>query len=307
MEIINGIKTESDLALNNPDIDGGTIDDCAIGGTTPAAGSFTTVNASDVVTLEKEITLKEITTPTAVGSYGKLYTKSDNVLYFQDGAGVEHTISAVGKYYGEAYIYDNSTATVIETADTPIALRINILTGTLDGFTFAAGSTAEITAYADYSGTVAETVLATSTHGLTTGDIITIRGTTNYNGIFQITVVDSTHFYFTDTWVADDGASDFDQPARLIAGTGAAGTYAATWQMSTAPASACTLIWKMNRNVVPCYKSTAERKYAINDLDTCSSSCIYTIADGDVIWLSVQSSDTGNITNKHGEYYLLRL
>ena len=262
---------------------------------------------SHKTTFEDGITIKEITTPTALADWGKLYTKTDNVLYFQDGTGTENIISVVGDYYGEAYIYNSSTATVIETADTPIALRADILTGTVDGFTFAAGSTAAITVYADYSGTVAGTVLATSTHGLTTGNIITIRGTTNYNGIFQITVVDLTHFYFTDTWVADDGASDFDQPARLIAGTGAVGTYASTWQMSTAPASACTLIWKMNRNTVPCYKSTAERKYAINDLDTCSSSCIFTIADGDIIWLSVQSSDTGNITNKHGEFYLLRL
>lgn len=255
----------------------------------------------------KELHMEEIITPKAVDSVGKIYTKSDNVLYFQDGAGVEQALSVVGDYYGEAYIYNNSDATVIETADTPIALRVNILSGTLDGFTFGAGSTAAITAYADYSGTVAGTVLATSTHGLATGTIVTIRGTTNYNGIFAITVVDSTHFYFTDTWVADDGASDFDQPARLTAGAGAAGTYASTWQMSTAPASACTLIWKMNRNTVPCYKSTAERKYAINDLDTCSSSCIFTVADGEIIWLSVQSSDTGNITNKHGEFYLLRL
>ena len=288
-------------------VSGGTIDGTPIGGTTPAAGSFTTVGASDVVTLEKEITIKEITTPTPVANYGKVYTKTDNALYFQDGAGTEHTISAVGDYYGEAYIYDSSTATVIETANTPIALKNDILAGTLDGFTFEAGSTAGITVYADYSGTVAGTVLATSTHGLTTDDIITIRGTTNYNGVFQITVVDSTHFYFTDTWVADDGASDFDHPAGIIAGTGAAGTYAATWQMSTAPASACTLTWNMNRNVISCHKSTAERKYAINDLDTCSSSCLFTIADGDIIWLSVKSTDTGNITNKHGEFYLLRL
>ena len=308
MEIINGIKTESDLNLDNPDIDGGTIDGSTIGGNTPAAGSFTTVNASDVVTLEKEITIKEITTPSPVGSYGKLYTKSDNILYFQDGAGTEHAIVAAGRYYGEVYISGSSDATVIETADTPIALRVNILAGNLDGWTFGAGSTAGITAFADYGGTVTGAVLATSTHGLTTGDIITIRGTTNYNGIFQITVVDSTHFYFTAIWVADDGASDYDQPARVIAGVGAAGTYAAIWQMSTASASTQTLIWKMNINITPCFKSTAERIYTINNLyNTCSSSCIFTIADGDVIWLSVQADGTGNITNKHGEYHLLRL
>ena len=39
--------------------------------------------------------LEETTTPTAVVNYGKLYTKSDNKVYFQDGAGTEHEISLV--------------------------------------------------------------------------------------------------------------------------------------------------------------------------------------------------------------------
>jgi len=41
------------------------------------------------------ITLPETTTPTPVASSGKIYTKSDNKLYFQDGAGVEHELAFV--------------------------------------------------------------------------------------------------------------------------------------------------------------------------------------------------------------------
>lgn len=37
--------------------------------------------------------IPEITTPTAITNFGALYTKSDNALYFQDGAGVEHTVT----------------------------------------------------------------------------------------------------------------------------------------------------------------------------------------------------------------------
>jgi hypothetical protein len=48
------------------------------------------------ITLENGvITLKETTTPTAVTDYAKVYSKADNKLYFQDGAGVEHEISLV--------------------------------------------------------------------------------------------------------------------------------------------------------------------------------------------------------------------
>jgi hypothetical protein len=39
--------------------------------------------------------IKEGATPTADTNYGKLYCKSDNKVYFQDGAGVEHEIAFV--------------------------------------------------------------------------------------------------------------------------------------------------------------------------------------------------------------------
>ncbi len=65
-----------------------------------------------------------------------------------------------------------------------------------------------ITAFADYSGTVAGTVKVTTdqNHDMTTGDISSIAGTTNYNGGFVVTVIDATNFYITVAWVADDAA-----------------------------------------------------------------------------------------------------
>lgn len=36
--------------------------------------------------------LDEITTPSALADHGKFYTKNDNKVYFQDGAGVEHEV-----------------------------------------------------------------------------------------------------------------------------------------------------------------------------------------------------------------------
>lgn len=56
-------------------------------------GSSTVFTDSDL-TLDKNgwLTLKETATPTSTTNYGKVYTKNDNSLYFQDGAGSEHTI-----------------------------------------------------------------------------------------------------------------------------------------------------------------------------------------------------------------------
>lgn len=53
------------------------------------------ITANSRFELQKAPMLPEITTPTAVADVGKIYTKSDNKLYFQDGAGVEHEVSLV--------------------------------------------------------------------------------------------------------------------------------------------------------------------------------------------------------------------
>jgi len=39
------------------------------------------------------VKIDETATPTAVDSVGQIYTKSDNKLYFQSGAGVEYEIT----------------------------------------------------------------------------------------------------------------------------------------------------------------------------------------------------------------------
>lgn len=51
-----------------------------------------TINQYGDVNVDGAVGVAEITTPSAVANYGKLYTKSDNILYFQDGEGVEHIL-----------------------------------------------------------------------------------------------------------------------------------------------------------------------------------------------------------------------
>lgn len=210
--------------------------------------------------------------------------------------------------FASMYFNANSTATTIETADTPIGLRL-FTAGSLEDWIFNAGSTAAITVYADYSGTVAGTILATSTHGLTTGDFITIRGTTNYNGVFEVTVVDSTHFYFTDTWVADDGASDFDQASYLEAGANSLGTYSVDWAISTAEGGGAgsTVLYTPYKNTTIISQARNERKFANNDVGSISGGGDITIAAGDRIYITVKSTGTNTITNSYGSVRLQRL
>lgn len=63
----------------------------------------------------------------------------------------------------------------------------------------------------DYSGTVAGTVLATkATHGMYTGDIVEVTGT-SMNGTYEITKVDANTFYFTCTYDSGDTSGTVTQ------------------------------------------------------------------------------------------------
>lgn len=53
------------------------------------------ITVTSVIVSSGVVTLAETTTPTATTDYGKVYTKNDNKLYFQDGAGVEHEVAFV--------------------------------------------------------------------------------------------------------------------------------------------------------------------------------------------------------------------
>ena len=210
--------------------------------------------------------------------------------------------------YGEAYIYDNTVATVIETTDTPIALR-QISSGFVNNFVFDAGSTGPIASYELGTGGAGYTKVNDVAHGLSNGDIITIRGSSvaAYNGVQTVSSVSTDYFDIDATFSADGGASDWDQGASLKADGISAGKYSAAWLMNTAPTAACTLTWMMYKNAVAQTKSAAERKYAINDLACCSSMCILDLSDGDLVWLAVESNDTHNILNKHGEFKVYSL
>lgn len=79
-------------------------------------GVIPSANA-DLVLEAGKLMLKETTTPTADANYGKVYTQSDNLLYFQDGAGIEHTVS-ISDYAGIEQD-DNANATTIRAANIP--------------------------------------------------------------------------------------------------------------------------------------------------------------------------------------------
>ncbi len=80
-----------------------------------AAAPLTNQAKGDIMLEGGSLILKEITTPTADANYGKVYTKNTNALFFQDGAGSEHTIDLDGAGGGATTALDNLASVAINT------------------------------------------------------------------------------------------------------------------------------------------------------------------------------------------------
>lgn len=215
------------------------------------------------------------------------------------------------RYYGEMYIYENSTAETVDTNNVYKAVR-NFSTGTVNGFTFGAGSTGAITAFADYSGTVPGTVLVTDVgHGLLTGMTVTILGTTNYNGTFTITKVSNDTFYITDTWVADDATGNWYMGSYLKADVGSAGTYRLSFNITADSASSGeSYKAEANKNATALDNIASERNFGTGtDYGQLTASGLVTVSDGDYLWLSFKqkSAGTDNFLVYHANFNVQRL
>lgn len=164
----------------------------------------------------------EITTPTAITDFGAIYPKSDNSLYFQDGDGNEHKVSLGADHYASMNEHGNSTPLDIGEAATPIGVGgmsgVNVV-----GFTFDAGSTGPIASFTNAAG--GNVTVGDVAHGLADGDIISITGTTNYNGVFVVQNKADDTFEITHTDDGDDGTGDWYQASALIVSALGEGVY----------------------------------------------------------------------------------
>ena len=272
-----------------------------------------TITSNGVDLGETILKCKEVAaSPAAITGTGQLYTKSTNRIYFRDGDGTENVIYYADINYAEMYMNANATPMAIETASTPVMTRL-WTTGMVNGWTFAAGSTGAITAYADGSGTYgANTIIVTDAgHGLVTGDIISIRGTAapnDYNGVYSITRIDNDTFWITKAgWNEDAGASDWDQGSYFKAGSGAAGLYTQLYSITVAGTSGDTITFQIYINATPCTKCRCQRKFPNGDVGEMSGSSLITIAAGDRLSVVATSDDNNDITISYGNVALHRI
>ncbi len=246
------------------------------------------------------IPLPEIATPTAEGSIGKLYTKTTNRMFFQDGAGVEHELVEVDVEHGEFFVKGNATVTTITDANKGVAMELGA-GDHLKDFTFVAGANGVITDTANNGGLLRITDVA---HGLVTGDIVSINGlaTAAQNGITVITRIDDDTFDCVDiSFATIDETGTWQMGAYLLTPTGGAGDYRIMFTSSVLSASANkTYTIQAMIGTSEDDGLFAEVRLASADVSEMAFGGIHTLAVADRLWVCINGlTDGTNITLKH--------
>ena len=261
------------------------------------------------------LTLPETTTPTAVPGSGKVYTKDDNKVYFQTGAGAEQELTMSETFHGEFSDADNTDAFGISAANNFECYHTNGLAGfELDGFTFdggGEGTSFPIASIAD-GGAGEIAVTTTGTHGLAVGDIVSQANLTDtaYEGVFVVNTINSTTIYeVTATYTADDTGT-MNQCASLIVSSGSAGTYLALWSASATTATNNeTFDMELFIEATAYHTTEIRRKFGTaTDYGNMGSHAIIALSDGDHISFVIENQDTaGDLTIRYITLVLMRL
>lgn len=216
-------------------------------------------------------------------------------------------IKLIDQYFADMYAYENAGVTTINTQNVYVAVYQGLASNILSGFTFTAGAegTGNIT---DYSGTVAGTVkMNDAGHGRSTGDFLTIHGSTNYNEVVEIIKIDDDNFYWTKAWVADE-AADWAMGAYLECSAGSGGYYRAILTNSAFAAVANTIFkFEIFLNAASHDESATERKFTSTDYGAMAAGSIISLAEGDRLWFAVMNKTAAtDITVVHANLSVVR-
>jgi hypothetical protein len=250
--------------------------------------------------------ISETTSPIAIPDVGQVYTKTDNTLYFQDGAGVEHELTTANTFYGEMYTINNANQTTINTTNAWHAIQNDVFAGEINGFTYEAGSTGVIASIANAGG--GDITINDVAHGLAVDDMITVTGTTTYDAIYSVKTQVPNSFTVTALWGATS-IGQWQKGANLTCDVGSAGKYRSMWS-----ASGLSIINNEVFDFAPCLNTTpaskaeARRKFSSADYGSFSGCALMDIAEGDKLCFIVQNiTGTGNLIIRTRDINLVRI
>ena len=208
----------------------------------------------------------------------------------------------VTSVYAEIHLHDNTTATPIDTVDIPHLVQ-GLFSEHLpaNGFTFEAGGTGAITAFADAGG--GKVTVSSAAHGRSNGAVISQSGTTNYNGIYIISGVTAGSYDITATWLGDDASGNWYHGDNLKLDAGFAGLYDIDFNGYGSSALANKVFeFRIYKNIDFISNLHAKRKFATVDIGPFAGSGLIQLADGDIISFGVVGeTDTTNFTLEHSD------
>lgn len=224
-------------------------------------------------------------------------------MTFLDG-GDRNDVQLGANRYAEAHISGGGLITV-DTTDVWHAVT-GFIQDNVDGVTFNAGSIGAITAYANPGG--GQVTVTSAGHTLVNGDIVTIAGSTNYNGIFEVAGVAGNDFEITAAFLGDDGAGTFRNGSNFVILV--AGVYLFTWQISASSAAVnkiFTFTLTINENAIA--SGLQRRKFAVGgDVGAVAGSFLIDASVGDIIAFNLQNeTDDNNITIEQATMNLHRI
>lgn len=218
---------------------------------------------------------------------------------------MENPSNAVDSKYGEMYIVDNSTDTVIVETNVwqPVAGLFQV--GDLKGWTFTAGETNSITAFADAGG--GEVTVTAAGHSFSAGEYITITGTTNYNGRYEVESVSGNDFNITATWSVDDATGTAIRGDAICPTIGGE-EYRISYGASMTSGNSKIFEFALSKNTLMCEKCRVQRKFgtAGDYGDAGRSSLVGNgvgVDDGDCFYFMVKNlTDATDLTIKHANF-----
>jgi len=197
--------------------------------------------------------------------------------------------------YGGFYCSDNSTVSVIDTQNIYHPLFGVCSVGLTNQFTFVSGEENNITAVANGGGGTIKVTTA-NPHGYSANDYVTIVGTTNYNGNFQVVSLgNSSEYYivhaFTSTQTGRSIRGD-----RLVCGK--AGIYKISAAFSCTPVgNSKTFAFSLINDIIVSTKAKILALFATTDRDGMALTSLETISSGSWIRFVIQNqTDTTDIT-----------
>jgi hypothetical protein len=210
--------------------------------------------------------------------------------------------------HGEMYMYDNTVPCIINTTNIYHAVYTGF--GNNDGtlpptndtnsFSYLAGTSATISAFANSATISSNTTIVTTTgtHTLSAGEPITITGTTNYNGTYSVNAYDATHVIIGKAYVSNDATGSMRRPATLRALV--AGVYRASFSVSGISAESDDVFkFELNRTLVKQDNIGARiiMTSGENNYRACAASGLLTLSVGDYVWLSTKNyKEPHNVT-----------